>query len=175
MLRKWVFADIPLCGARWHSCGLYCHSFSHTDHSKLWWMVVGENWLTLCQECSRAVFRARYCSSCTFHSFFHSGKSADRLCWWFHFYGCCASPGVKLQKQSQIRHHDMGQWCDLWGMKSNVSKTRTMIVSRSRTMHPHVTPIKYWWNCTEGVWWYCYIGSDIWFQDDFWAPSSLGF
>ena len=27
-------------------------------------------------------------------------------------------------------------WCDLWGMKLNESKTKTMIVSRSRTMHP---------------------------------------
>ena len=27
-------------------------------------------------------------------------------------------------------------WCDLWGMKLNTSKTKTMIVSRSRTIHP---------------------------------------
>ena len=26
-------------------------------------------------------------------------------------------------------------WCDLWGMKLNASKTKIMIVSRSRTMH----------------------------------------
>ena len=31
-------------------------------------------------------------------------------------------------------------WCDLWGMKLNSSKTKTMIVSRSRTVHPHLTP-----------------------------------
>ena len=29
------------------------------------------------------------------------------------------------------------EWCDLWGMKLNASKTKTMIVSMSRTMHPH--------------------------------------
>ena len=29
-------------------------------------------------------------------------------------------------------------WCDLWGMKLNASKTKTMIVSRSRTMHLHL-------------------------------------
>ena len=34
-----------------------------------------------------------------------------------------------------------------------------------------VTPINYWQNCTKGVWWPCYIGSDIWFQTDLW----LGF
>ena len=27
-------------------------------------------------------------------------------------------------------------WCDFWGMKLNASKTKTMIVSRSLTMHP---------------------------------------
>ena len=32
-------------------------------------------------------------------------------------------------------------WCDLWGMKLNVSKTKTMIVSRSRTMHPQEPPL----------------------------------
>ena len=30
----------------------------------------------------------------------------------------------------------VNEWCDLWGMKLNASKTKTMIVSRSRTMHP---------------------------------------
>ena len=27
-------------------------------------------------------------------------------------------------------------WCDLWGIKFNATTTKTMIVSRSRTMHP---------------------------------------
>ena len=31
----------------------------------------------------------------------------------------------------------VSELCDLWGMKLNASKTKTMIVSRSRTMHPH--------------------------------------
>ena len=30
----------------------------------------------------------------------------------------------------------VNEWCDLWWMKLNASKTKTMIVSRSRTMHP---------------------------------------
>ena len=29
----------------------------------------------------------------------------------------------------------VSEWCDLWGMKLNASKTETMIVSRSRTRH----------------------------------------
>ena len=30
----------------------------------------------------------------------------------------------------------VSEWCNLWGMKLNASKTKTMLVSRSRTMHP---------------------------------------
>ena len=32
-------------------------------------------------------------------------------------------------------------WCNLYGMKLNASKTKTMIVSRSRTVHPQLTPL----------------------------------
>ena len=32
-------------------------------------------------------------------------------------------------------------WCDLWGMKLNASKTKTMILSRSLTMHPQSPPL----------------------------------
>ena len=32
-------------------------------------------------------------------------------------------------------------WCNLWGMKLNASKTKTMIVSKSRTVHPQLTPL----------------------------------
>ena len=32
-------------------------------------------------------------------------------------------------------------WCDLWGIKLNASKTKTMIVSRSRTMHLQSPPL----------------------------------
>ena len=32
-------------------------------------------------------------------------------------------------------------WCNLWGMKLNASKTKTMIVSRSRTVPPLLTPL----------------------------------
>ena len=45
-------------------------SFYQTDHSKVWWMVVEVNCLTFYQECRRAMFWARYCSSCTLQSFF---------------------------------------------------------------------------------------------------------
>ena len=53
------------------------------------------------------------------------------------------SPGVRFAvTESLIR--DLGkvsEWCDLWRMKLNVSKTKTMIVSRYRTMHPQSPPL----------------------------------
>ena len=53
------------------------------------------------------------------------------------------SPGVRVTvAESLIR--DLGrvsEWCDLRGMKLNASKTKTMIVSRSRTMHPQSQPL----------------------------------
>ena len=44
--------------------------------------------------------------------------------------------------ESLIRDLGMvSEWCDLWGMKLNASKTKTMIVSRSRTMHSQSPPL----------------------------------
>ena len=34
----------------------------------------------------------------------------------------------------------VSEWCDLWVMKLNASKTKTMIVSRSLSMHPQSPP-----------------------------------
>ena len=55
------------------------------------------------------------------------------------------SPGVRVAvAESLIR--DLGrvsEWCDLWGMKLNASKTKTMIVSRSRAMHPQSPPLTF--------------------------------
>ena len=48
------------------------------------------------------------------------------------------SPGERVAV-SESMNRDLNRvsvWCNLWGMKVNVSKTKTMIVSRSRTVHP---------------------------------------
>ena len=48
------------------------------------------------------------------------------------------SPGERVAV-SESMNRDLNRvsvWCDLWEMKLNVSKTKTMIVSRSRTVHP---------------------------------------
>ena len=47
------------------------------------------------------------------------------------------SPGVRVTvAESQIRDFGrVSEWCELWRIKLNASKTYTMIVTRSRTMH----------------------------------------
>ena len=48
------------------------------------------------------------------------------------------SPGLRVAVAESLCRDliKVSAWCDLWGMKLNASKTKTMIVSRSRTMHP---------------------------------------
>ena len=48
------------------------------------------------------------------------------------------SPGVRVTVAESLSRDlvKVSEWCDLWGMKLNASKTKTMIFSRSRTMHP---------------------------------------
>ena len=47
-------------------------------------------------------------------------------------------PAVKVAVAESLRRDlvKVSEWCDLWERKLNESKTKTMIVSRSRTMHP---------------------------------------
>ena len=35
----------------------------------------------------------------------------------------------------------VSEWCDLWGIKLNANKIKTMIISRSRRMHPQSPPL----------------------------------
>ena len=67
--------------------------------------------------------------------------------------GVVPSLGARVTvAESLIR--DLGrvsEWCDLWGLKLNTSKSKAMIVSRSLTMHPQSPPINYRQNCTEEV------------------------
>ena len=52
-------------------------------------------------------------------------------------------PGVRVTvAESLIRDLDrVSEWCDLWGMKLTESKTKTLMVSRLRTMHPQSPPL----------------------------------
>ena len=53
------------------------------------------------------------------------------------------SPGVRVAvAESLIRDlGKVGEWCDFWEMKLNASKTKTILVSRFRTMHPQSPPL----------------------------------
>ena len=48
------------------------------------------------------------------------------------------TPGIRVAVAESLGRDlvRVSEWCDIWGMKLNASKTKTMIVSRSRTMHP---------------------------------------
>ena len=53
------------------------------------------------------------------------------------------SPGLRVAV-SESMNHDLNRasmWCNLCGIKLKASKTKTMIVSRSRTAHPQLTPL----------------------------------
>ena len=53
------------------------------------------------------------------------------------------SPGARVTVAKSLNRDivRVNAWCDLWGMKLNASKTKTMIVSRSRAMHPQSPPL----------------------------------
>ena len=53
------------------------------------------------------------------------------------------SPGERVAISQSINRNlnRVSVWCNLWGMKLNASKTKTMIVSRSLTGHPQLTPL----------------------------------
>ena len=48
------------------------------------------------------------------------------------------SPGVRASVAESLSRDlvRVSEWCDVYEVKLNASKTKTMIVSRSRTMHP---------------------------------------
>ena len=53
------------------------------------------------------------------------------------------SPGERVAI-SESMNHDLNRvrvWCNLWGMKLNAGKTKTIIVSWSRTVHPLLIPL----------------------------------
>ena len=73
------------------------------------------------------------------------------------------SPGVRVAvAESLIR--DLGRFsesCDFWWMKLNATKTKTMIVSRSRTVHPQSPPLAIGGTVLKESDEPCYFGSDI--------------
>ena len=73
-----------------------------------------------------------------FGAFFHFGKILIGYADDSTLMAVVPSPGVRVAVAESLIH-DLGrviEWGDLWGMKPNASKTKSMMVSRSRTMHP---------------------------------------
>ena len=59
------------------------------------------------------------------------------------FMAVMPSPGIRVAVAESLIH-DLGrvsEWCDFRVMKFNASKTKTMIVSRSRAMHLQSPPL----------------------------------
>ena len=54
------------------------------------------------------------------------------------FLAVVPSPDVRVAVAESLKRDlsRVSEWCNLWGMKLNASKTKTMIVYRSRTMYP---------------------------------------
>ena len=52
------------------------------------------------------------------------------------------SPGERVAVSESVNRdlNRVSVWCNLWGMKLNASKTKTMILSRSHTVHSQLTP-----------------------------------
>ena len=50
------------------------------------------------------------------------------------------SPGERVAVSDTMNRdlYRVSVWCNLWGMKLNASKTKTMIVQSSRTVHPQL-------------------------------------
>ena len=53
------------------------------------------------------------------------------------------SPDIRVAVAESLNRDlsRVSEWCNLWGMKLNARKTKTMIVSRSRTMHLQSPPL----------------------------------
>ena len=91
----------------------------------------------LFQECRRAVSSARYCSFRTLENKLIGYADDSTLM------AVVPSPGVRVTVAESLIS-DLGrvsEWCNLLGMKLNANKTKTTIVSRSRTIHPQSSPL----------------------------------
>ena len=59
--------------------------------------------------------------------------------WWLLYHPSRAER-VAVSESMNRDLNRVSVWCNLWETKLNASKTKTMIVSRSRTVHPQLTP-----------------------------------
>ena len=106
-------------------------------------MVIGANWLTLCQECPRECFGSAVVHPVHRGAFIHSGKQALRLCWRLHVVAVMPSSGETVAVTGSLTDdlNRVSMWCAQSRIKLNESKTKSMIISMSRIIHPQSTPL----------------------------------
>ena len=112
-------------------------------------MVVGVDWLTLCQECRRVhavlgqllflqLLFLLYTSDLYVDLNKVVGYPDDST-----FIAVVPSPGFSVEDAESV-NHDLGkvsEWCDICGKKLNASKNKTMIVFRLRIMDDQLAPL----------------------------------
>ena len=127
------------------------------------WMVVEAILITCCQECIREVFWAAVVPPLHLEGFLSTIQQAVGLCWWLYtMVAVLPSPlnnvDVAESLNDSLQSHwltaeslnDVAglnfhlkcvrEWCVFSGMRLN-AKMATVIVSRSRTMHPMSPPL----------------------------------
>ena len=136
------FSSSSVMYALYVLCCLFWCSFSLINYSMSWWMVVGENWLALGQECLRAVFGDRNCSSCAQRRFSLYWRTSLSGMLTKTFLADVPSVGKRVAIAESLNPWNrVGNWYDLCGMKLNASKTKTKVVPRSCTIHPQLTTL----------------------------------
>ena len=121
--------DSVHCVGIWSSVLSVWHSYHQIDHSMLWWMVVGANWLTMHQECHRAVFWTCYFSSGTLQSVFPFWRISWSVMPMIPNLGNPWTPTLARLMNGVM----------FWGWNW-MQVTKTMIVTWSHTMH-HQSPL----------------------------------
>ena len=108
-----------------------------------WWMDVSVNWSALCRSAAGQCFGPLLFLLYTSELFSILENKLISYADDSTLMAVVPSPGVRVMVAESLNRDlvRVNAWCDLWGMKLNASKTKTMRVSRSRTMHPQSPPL----------------------------------
>ena len=93
----------------------------------------------------REVFWVHSCSSCTSRSFSLQWKAPKHVLRGYAddstLVAAVSSAGERVAVRESMNRdlNKVSLWCDLWAMKLTARKTKTMVVYRSRTVHPQST------------------------------------
>ena len=95
-------------------------------------------------------------------TFLYSGKQALRFSDDSTLAAVVPSPTERVAVTESMNRdlNRVSVLCGPWEMKLNVSKTKTILVSRSSSSSP-VNSIDSVWNCAEGICRPCHIGGDV--------------